>query len=414
MKSAKTQNKTTSSTHPPKPFFNKTGEGSFFSQKKAQEAEKPFFGPNHIQAKEGRIVQHRILSPDEIRKDERNEERRKARELEIEQSIKIVDGWKLLGQEKYKWGSQRVVQNFYVGTEEQWRKVLAKADDKDVYYKYVNPFLQLVENPNIVDGWTRNHMRSEYKSTVLRSPNNDEIMAFMRALYTHSNLDIRQSWSGGNIHHATITRSFAHIIKRYQAQVIREISLKGTTAGKHVLDEKAIRAIAEEGKGTSRINMIKSAIVSANEGLAKLILAYAQKNEADKSNMYQLISNAGSLIRQTLNVHKEELKKEEQLNTLILDLVLDVTKLDEIPGVQTILRRIPTIKTILKKNASKMLNAGSQGSSPYTQAYKIVAEFEETARKFGPTGNPNEVGKLLDANSERIAINTFKTSMGIK
>ena len=49
MKISKIHKSTTSNSHSSKPFFTKSGEGSFFSQSK--ETEKPFFSPCSIQAK---------------------------------------------------------------------------------------------------------------------------------------------------------------------------------------------------------------------------------------------------------------------------------------------------------------------------------------------------------------------------
>lgn len=49
MKTTETQKSTTSNSHSSKPFFNKSGEGSFFSQ--SNESEQAFFTPYPIQAK---------------------------------------------------------------------------------------------------------------------------------------------------------------------------------------------------------------------------------------------------------------------------------------------------------------------------------------------------------------------------
>ncbi len=346
-------------------------------------------------------------------REEAYEEAQLQKKAELEKSIPTIGGWKLLGTESFKWGSQKKVIHYYVGTEEQWREVLQKADDKDVYYTYVNGFLQLVNNPDMV-GRTRKRMATQYKNTIKRAPTHPEIMAFMRALYGLTNLKVRQSWGGGAVHHSIVTRSIMGVVNKYQGDILREISTQGDKKGNRVINEKVVRAVAQQGRGMTREAMIGRAIVSANEAVARLVVAEAKGDEVGKSNMYQLISNAGSLIRHTLDVHKEELKKREQINTIVLDLVLDITKIDKIPGIETIVRRIPTLKKLLKNNVIDMMKAGAKKGNPNWQAYRISAKFEETVLKLGPSGDLTKLGKLLSANSESIAINRFKSGMSVK
>ena len=148
------------------------------------------------------------------------------------------------------------------------------------------------------------------------------------------------------------------------------------------------------------------------EGAASLIRAHATGvNEAAKSSAYSVIGNAGLVIRSTLDVHEAAVKFEGEVNMFLIDLALDVTKLDEIPGVQTLLRRTPAVKGLLKSTVKKMGASAASSDDPMKQAAAIAADFENDLKALGPAAGTDSV---LDANTERLAITTFAAALSKK
>jgi hypothetical protein len=310
-------------------------------------------------------------------------------------------------------GKQRI--DYWVGTEPEWKKILKKSNSEEDYRKYIQGFLEL----SIV-GKKRVGIRAlgpgsrlpDYKNTISRDIKLKEKLAFMRALYglaEELNIGPRLILPGWPL---SGRYNLAKFIEQNQSEYIIEVSKKGRSVGKgksFVVGQKEIEAVASQGGYKVRVSMVVNAMNTAVDALYSLIQACAMKNEKKKSNALAIISNAGQFIRFTLNAHKAALKKEEAINMIALDLILDITQAEHLPGVKTLLRRLPSVKSLLTSTAKKMVVAAGSSDDPNFQAYKILETFINNVMKIGPNG----MG-LLNADYESHAINNFRSSLSVK
>ncbi|MEH1128258.1 DUF4157 domain-containing protein [Micromonospora sp. CPCC 206061] len=321
--------------------------------------------------------------------------------------------WQNLGSEGWSvpgWGRHQ--STVWVGSEAEWRGVLDEADNDEVYTESLQGFLRAACDPGMIG--RKNHELGwpDYHNDVKRAPTRAEIMEFLKALYgLGEDLDLSPNWLFGSGTHLRLMRGeLSAFVTKYQGDLIQLISREGV-GGSKVIDQGDVGAVAEEGGKEVRVNMVNSAMTTAVEGLAQLIRAHAEGDEGAKSDAYSVISNSGLVIRRTLDVHEEAIKFEGEVNMFLIDLVLDVTKLDEMPGVQSLLRRTPAVKGLLKNTIKKMGAGAAKSGNPMEQADAIMAAFENDVKELGPAAG---VDSVLDANTERLAITTFSAAMSKK
>jgi hypothetical protein len=321
--------------------------------------------------------------------------------------------WENLGSEGWSvpgWGQHK--STVWTGSESEWRGVLDEADNDEVYTESLQGFLRAACDPGMIGRKSHQLGWPDYHNDVKRAPTRAEIMEFLKALYgLGEDLDLSPNWMFGSGTHLRLMRGeLSAFVTKYQGDLIQLISREGV-GGSKVIDQGGVGAVAEEGGKEVRVNMVNSAMTTAVEGLAQLIRAHAEGDEGAKSDAYSVISNSGLVIRRTLDVHEEAIKFEGEVNMFLIDLVLDVTKLDELPGVQTLLRQTPTVKGLLKNTIKKMGASAAKSGNPMEQADAIMATFENDVKELGPAAG---VDSVLDANTERLAITTFSAAMSKK
>ncbi len=317
------------------------------------------------------------------------------------------ESWKVPG-----WGSHK--STVWVCTEEEWREILSDAGSSDVFYNYVKGFLDAAIYPSRVGRKTHPDKFPNYVNTLKRVPSPEERLAFMRALYgLGGGLEITPGFFGGGSYIWCFHGALQKFIKKYQKEYLLDVSSKGRKVlngePSRVVGQEEIYALAKQAGSSVRVAMIVNAISSAVEAVFSLVLAYEKSDEAKMSNAYSVIGNAGTLIRHSLDAHKAALKENEALKMLVFDFILDVTKLDNILAVQTLLRRMSNVKTLLISSAKDMIKEGASSKDPQMQGSKIAEVFENRIRSLGPTK-----GKLINTNVENGAITRFNSSMSHK
>lgn len=300
-----------------------------------------------------------------------------------------------------------VVKNVvYVGTEEDWKEILSKADNEEAYRKYLQGFLEIISDPGKVGRERHPHGWRDYRNSIMRVPTREEIMAFMRALYNlGGNLSLKPGLLGGGAYLYELENNLNMVIGKYQGEIIKELS--ANKAGSRVVDQIAIKSVADMSGKKVRETMIKSSITTAVEGLGLLVIAIQEKNDQKKDIAYTIISNAGTVMRHTLDINKSKLEDESAVNLIVIDALF--SPIDSIPVVGTILRRLREVKKLLTKTINKMISKATEDNDPAVQGYNIADEFENSALNMGPNGS-----NLIGADDVSQAISRFKSSLAVK
>ena len=311
-----------------------------------------------------------------------------------------VSRWTSLGYHEWDGIYSRVHRPVMVGTEAEWRARLKNMDDEDEV-DFARGFLETVNDPSVV-GRTRHPNRwDNYRNTITRAPNDDEVMAFMRALYSlGDDLDLPNTTSESGPFVRWFQQEFGDLIRRYQGRVIQEVSARGQT-----VTSADIKAVAKQG-GSRQIveSMIMNAGATAMKGIDLVKTAnqrpartaeQRQAREVARRDAFGTIGNSARTIRYTLEQHDDDVKFQQGVIGMVFESVWEM-----IPAGGAL---ATGAKELLKLGLSKMLQGAAESDEPKAQAEKIFNEFVPAVNGLVPGGH-------LDAADASAAITGFEAA----
>jgi hypothetical protein len=279
-----------------------------------------------------------------------------------------------------------------VGTEAEWRELLANMDNEDDY-KFAQGFLEVANDPSVVGQREHPNDFANYKNMIMRAPNDEEVMAFMRALYSlGSDLDLPNTvFEGGPFIHY-LRKEFSELIARYQGRVIQEASARG-----EVISIGGVTAVAEQGGEQIRRSMIINAGATAMKGIDLVktanSMAVGSERQVARRNAFETIRNAGRTIKAVLDVHDAEIAFQQAAIGMVFESVWEMIPAGGALAIGA--------KEFLKLGLSRMLQDAAENDSPKTQAEAINAAFVQTVNNLVPGGH-------IDAADANGAINGFE------
>lgn len=282
----------------------------------------------------------------------------------------VIQRWVDLGKEQWTIrGLGTRVMRVWTGTKNEWISVLDDIDSNDEYKEHLWGFLQVSNDPSIVnDTRAPRHIGDvPYTNTITRAPNNSEKLEFLRALYEMGgNLDL---WRGGIgeggawTHYAE--RDLSTFIRNNQGMLIADVSARG-----EVIDSAGVRAIAEQGGSRPTMAMIVNAGAMAHKGVDLIMTANRKSGlarESAHSIAMETVRNAGRVIRNTLVAHDARVAFQQMVAGVVFDTVWSA-----IPGGGTL---TSTAKDLLKVALKEGLKKAQEEPGPRAQAEKINDEF---------------------------------------
>jgi hypothetical protein len=289
----------------------------------------------------------------------------------------MIQRWVYLGKEYWKvpsWGARDVP--VYTGTQDEWKSELDNIDDKDEYRESLQGFLEVSNDPSIVNRTKPPSYIGNvpYKNTITRAPNNAEKLEFLRALYAMGGkLDL---WQGGALEGGPYVRSankeLGEFLNANQDKLISDVSNKG-----QVVDSAGVQAIVGQTGKEPTMEMIIKAGATAHKGVDLIMTANrlkGQEKQTAHAQAMETIRNAGRIIRETLKAHDAKIAFQKQVVGVIFDQVWSI-----IPGGGTI---ASIGKDLLKTGLKEALDKAQAESGPGSQAEKINNEFVATCNKL--------------------------------
>lgn len=331
----------------------------------------------------------------------RNREASNTRLNVIHRAPQMISRWTSLG--SWSWDHpifrrRRRVLTVRVGTEREWRQALRNMDDYDEYSYYIQGFLRAIVDPQATTRRT-DPVLSNFINTVRRRPNHEEIMNFMRALYTlGGDLDLpgNTPFEMAGLPLYILRDNLSQVIERYQSFVIQEFSQRG-----EVVPEAGVRGVAQQAGFQVRIAIIQNAGATAMKGVDQVSTAnrmpedtsdqrYAK--EIARRDAFETVRNAARTMRYTLTEHNAEVAFNRSIAEGIFDTIWST-----VPGGGAL---SSMAKEILKRGFTEMIRAASQSDDPSNQAERINAIFVQYVNQLVP----NDLS-TTDANG---AINGFE------
>lgn len=374
------------------------------------------FGPGQYSPDVGtgkRLLAHELAHVIQQTARSQSPEARSVGGVVLGQTSGMLNRWFDLGYTSWTTNFGTAVVHHWVGTEQEWREVLKDADNDETYKTYLEGFLSLINNPELVYQTQHQFGWPNFVNTITRAPNHDEIMAFMRALYgLASELDLTPVPFSENYFLNSILKSeLRGVIEKYQGDLLREISMKNPVKGSSiVVDDQGFKAVASEGEFEVSNSMINSAIHSSQEAVARLIVASAKNDDAAKDKAETLVINAAKVIRFTIDVQKARLARIEEMNSLVLDVIFDdILQLKKIPFVKAITEKLPAITSHLTKTANQMASSAMVSGDPDKQILDIDRTFIDHVKQLGPNGL-----NVLNEDDTNDLISLFGSALGAK
>lgn len=321
------------------------------------------------------------------------------RQLVVPSGAVVIQRWENLGAERWSvpgpLGGGRDM-TVWTGSQEEWMSELDNMDDESEYRERLWGFLELSNDPSIVDRDRppRHIGNVPYSNTIVRAPTDAEKLEFLRALYAMSgNLDL---WHGGALEGGKWVRSadreMSTFIRNYQGMLIADAA-----SPNQVLSESL--AVAEQGGHAATMAMIVNAGATAHKGVDLLMAAGQQsgtEREKAKFNAYRTISSAGMVIRQALHAHNARVAFQQQLIGIVFNTVWGM-----IPGGGAI---ADAGKALLKAGLEEGLKKTQEESAPSQQVEKLDEEFVATCRSLVSAGH-------VTADAMTMAINGFHAGL---
>lgn len=270
-----------------------------------------------------------------------------------------------------------VKRDIIVGTEQEWKNRLKNMDESGEINTYLDGFLTAVAYPSELTRTTDRNFEN-YQNHIVRAPNDVEIMAFMRALYTvGGDLDLPNGgWNDdGGVVLYNLRDKLSKTIQLYGGRVIQEFGQKGLVIG-----EEGVTALAKEGGAETRQALLLNAGATAMKGIDLYVTAARQsqgnEREVAKSQASETINNAARIIRHTLAEHDAQMKIEQTIAATVFDTVWGT-----IPGGGSL---TSTAKSVLGAGFKMMIEAAGKNDKPAKQAEAMNAEFVTHVRQLVP------------------------------
>ncbi|MFF7133744.1 DUF4157 domain-containing protein [Streptomyces sp. NPDC008196] len=313
--------------------------------------------------------------------------------------------WVNLGTESWEvrgFGSRSMT--VWTGTKEEWSSRLDDIDDEDEYWKDLWGFLEVSNDPGIVDrdrppAYISTDAASvNYRNRIDRPPNDTEKLAFLEALYEKvGDLDL---WHGGALEGGAwvilADRDLAQFIQNNQGLYLAVVSRRNQNP---VINEAGVTALAEQGGRRVTMAIVMNAGASALKGV-DLVIAASRLQGRDREiatlRAQELIRNSGRTIRQALVAHGARVAFEKAVVGFVFDQVWNL-----IPGGGFI---GDVGKALAKAGLQKALDDAMEDSGPAGQITKIRREFITTCHQLVLSGD-------ITADDASIAITGFDAAL---
>jgi hypothetical protein len=258
-----------------------------------------------------------------------------------------------------------------VQSEAEWRVTLSNLDDESELMA-VRGFLCLAVDPSYADRTTHPNGFSNFSSNISRAPSDQDIMAFMKALYSSgSQLDLPNHVGEAHGNGVTVQNfrtRVATLIAQYQDRVLLALSERG-----EVVKEENIAAVVSQGDDSRIVSaMICNGVASATAGLDMIASApEGQDGQGHRTTAFSMIRNAGRTVRYTLKEHNAILQARADMMSAAFETVWAA-----VPGGGAIGE---AAKEGLKQMTVAAINNMAQESSADAQGAALTVEFEQAA-----------------------------------
>lgn len=306
--------------------------------------------------------------------------------------------------------SSRVTVAVKVGTEEEWLQQLKNMDDEEEFRYYLQGFLEAITDPQATTRKSHPLGFSNYSNELSRRPNTNEILAFMRALYSlGDDLDLPTGgfeMSGVNYYY--LQELLSKAIIQYQGLWIEDVSHGSPTKDvshqkekNFIVPKEGIRGVAKQTGSQVRINMILSGGATAMKGVDLVATANTMPTETSaqqdaktlaKHKAFETIRNAGRTIRYTLTEHEAVVAANQAVLKGVFESVWEA-----VPGGGAL---SSVAKEALKIGFSKMIEGIANDDNPTNQVERINTEFVNHVNQLVP--------KYLNEYDSGIAIASFE------
>lgn len=298
-----------------------------------------------------------------------------------------VHRWVDLGSES--WSGPPIFGNrhlrVWTGTKQEWLSVLDNMDDEDEYRARLQGFLEVSNDPSIVNrtatprSVSRYMRTTNYQNTISRAPTDAEKLAFLEALYSiGGELDL---WRGGSFEGGPYVRYadplLAEFIQNNQGMYLASEANKGSP-----IDGSGIENIVGQTGRPVTMAMVANAGATALKGVELVMAANQQTGLAQNrahARAMQLIRNAGSTIRLTLQAHDARVAFQQSIVGAIFDQVWGM-----IPGGGQL---VSAGVALLKMGLKQALTDSMSDSEPNAQAETIARKFTETTNALVTAGH---------------------------
>lgn len=269
----------------------------------------------------------------------------------------------------------------WTGTEAEWTGELNNMDDEDEYDNSLWGFLQVSNDPSIVNRTRapRHIGNVPYSNTITRAPTAAEKLEFLRALYAMGgNLDL---WHGGALEGgawvAWADQDLSKFLRDNQGMLIADVSRQG-----RVISSSGVQAVSDQGGSRATMSMIINAGATAHKGVDLIAAANRQSGQARQSAhaiAMETIRNSGRVIRESLRAHDARVAFQQQVVGTIFDTVWGM-----IPGGGTL---STAAMGLLKEGLKEGLKQAQTQGGPAAQAEKINEEFVATCNRLVLNGH---------------------------
>lgn len=271
-------------------------------------------------------------------------------------------------------------------TQPEWEARLRNLDEESEY-REVQGFLECAINPGIANQTSHPNGWPDYVNHIDRAPNREEILDFMRALYSvGSDLDLPDGgWRDeGGPFRLSLREQIATLISRYQGFIIQEFSEQG-----NVIPESNVAAIVDETNADyvlSRgvmMSIINNAGATAMKALDMAVTANnltdQLRRETSLATAYEMVRNAGRTIRYAITQETIQI----QFNQAVVSNIFD-TVWGTLPGGGAL---TGVAKDLLKLGLKTMVEEASQQEGSTAQAEALNNSFVRYANQLVRDGH---------------------------
>jgi hypothetical protein len=283
-------------------------------------------------------------------------------------------------------GRQTIHRSVIALTQQEWEARLRNLDEESEY-REVQGFLECAISPGIANQTSHPFGWPDYVNHIDRAPNREEILDFMRALYSvGSDLDLPDGGWGdeGGPFRLSLREQIATLISRYQGFIIQEFSEQG-----NVIPEANVAAIVDETNADyvfSRgvmMSIINNAGATAMKALDMAVTANnftdQLQRETSLATAYEMVRNAGRTIRYAITQETIQI----QFNQAVVSNIFD-TVWGTLPGGGAL---TGVAKDLLKLGLKTMLEEASEQEGSTAQAEALNNGFVRYANQLVRDGH---------------------------